>query len=133
MAQIGFDVIGGPEALMAAVPVALTLLMPAAAWWLTIIMAVLASYDLFGLGSLGFAVTFTTGPLVLALCALRLGRPTVLSMYLISSVVVIGCSFLQGLSLISWHLMNGVIVAIALLARRWMQAGARATQQASAT
>uniref|UniRef100_UPI003F494D60 hypothetical protein n=1 Tax=Streptomyces chartreusis TaxID=1969 RepID=UPI003F494D60 len=132
MAQIGFDAIGGPEALIAAIPVALTLLMPAAAWWLTIVMALLASYDLFGLGSLGFAVMFTTGPLVLALCALRLGRPTVLSMYLISSVVVTGSSFLQGLGLFSWFLVNGVTVTVAFLVQGWMQAGARATQQATA-
>ncbi|MGW9595507.1 sensor histidine kinase [Streptomyces chartreusis] len=130
--QIRFDPIGGPESLMAGAPIVLTLLMPAAAWWLTIVMTLTASVDLFGLGSFSFAAMLTTGPIVLALCTLRLRLATAAWMYLVSTAIAIPSSAFQGLNPLSWCLVNGVTLTVALLVRGWMQAGERAMRQASA-
>ncbi|MFD9099422.1 sensor histidine kinase [Streptomyces collinus] len=132
VAQIRCVALGGPEGLMAGAPVVLTLLMPAAAWWLTIIIVVLASGDLFGLGSLAFTITLMTGPLVLGLCTLRLRLTTVLCMYMLNAGVVVASGALHGLSPITWCLVNAVTLTVALLIRGWMHAGERAIEQASA-
>ncbi|MFF7705641.1 sensor histidine kinase [Streptomyces lydicus] len=113
-------------------PIVLTLLMPVAAWWLTVILLPVASADLLGLGSLTFALLMTTGPLVLALCTVRLQTSTVLGMWLISGLVVVGSGTLQGVAALVSFLIHGVGLIIALLLCGWLRAGARAAEQASA-
>ncbi|MEV6422568.1 histidine kinase [Streptomyces sp. NPDC051662] len=124
--------IGIAAGLLAGVPVALTLLMPVSAWWLTLLTSMAAGVDLAGLGGLRWTVLFVTGPLVLVLCTVRLRPWAAAWMWLISAVVLIELGTFVGDGVEDPRLAFGIALVIALLLSGWSRAGVRASEQASA-
>ncbi|MFE4915196.1 sensor histidine kinase [Streptomyces sp. NPDC056652] len=123
---------GMAAGLLVGIPVALTLLMPVAAWWLTLLSCLAATVDLTGLGDLRPSVLFVTGPLVLVVCTLRLRPWAAVWMWLISAVVFVEFGALTGDGLRDSRLAFGIALVVAVLLSGWSRAGARASEQASA-